>query len=264
MKPLERIVWLQNEIYYLLHKREYPIADFKNKYQNQSCFIIGNGPSLQVNDLELLQNKHIITFGANFIYHIFDETSWRPTYLSVIDIIMFSQGDFIERMNKEKLPMLFTRSNFAKMASVLTCPTCVINSQKDDKFKTAKFSMDCTKIVYGLATVTYMNVQLAAFMGFKNIYLLGMDHYYTKLRLENGKKIINENTKSYFGNWYNEEKAKTDAPGNMLYRMDKVYQKAEEVSRTTGKFRIYNATRGGHLEWFERVNFDDVMNNWEN
>ena len=38
----------------------------------------------------------------------------------------------------------------------------------------------------------------------------------------------------------------------------KAYEIAEQYSREHG-FRIYNATRGGALEVFERVNFDDLF-----
>ena len=43
-----------------------------------------------------------------------------------------------------------------------------------------------------------------------------------------------------------------------IWRMDIVYEYAEKYSREHG-FRIFNATRGGFLEKFERVNLDDVL-----
>ena len=33
------------------------LKEFKNKYINERCFIIGNGPSLNVEDLEKLKNE---------------------------------------------------------------------------------------------------------------------------------------------------------------------------------------------------------------
>ncbi len=41
--------------------------------------------------------------------------------------------------------------------------------------------------------------------------------------------------------------------------MEVAYEYAEKYSREHG-FRIYNATRGGYLEVFERVNLNDVLN----
>ena len=40
--------------------------------------------------------------------------------------------------------------------------------------------------------------------------------------------------------------------------MEIAYEYAEKYSREHG-FRIYNATRGGHLEVFERVNLEVIL-----
>ena len=41
-----------------------------------------------------------------------------------------------------------------------------------------KFSDNFAKVAYAGQTVTYLNMQLAYFMGFKNIYLIGVDFDY--------------------------------------------------------------------------------------
>ena len=56
------------------------IKNSKNSHLNRRCFIIGNGPSLTANDLDKLSENSEITFAFNRIYHIFEQTSWRPTY----------------------------------------------------------------------------------------------------------------------------------------------------------------------------------------
>ena len=44
-----------------------------NTHLGESCFIIGNGPSLTVEDLTTLHNKNIASFAVNRIYKIFDK-----------------------------------------------------------------------------------------------------------------------------------------------------------------------------------------------
>ena len=54
------------------------IRSLRNKYKGKRCFIIGNGPSLGIHDLEKIKGE--ISFGTHRIYEIFDKTSWRPDY----------------------------------------------------------------------------------------------------------------------------------------------------------------------------------------
>ena len=42
------------------------------------CFVLGNGPSLALDNLDLLQNE--VTFGVNQCELIYSKTTWRPTY----------------------------------------------------------------------------------------------------------------------------------------------------------------------------------------
>ena len=60
------------------------LKSFFKKYENKRCFIVGNGPSLNIADLESIKNE--ITFGFNRIYYMFDKTDWRPTFYCSEDI----------------------------------------------------------------------------------------------------------------------------------------------------------------------------------
>ena len=54
------------------------LKQFQNIHIGERCFIVGNGPSLRCEDLDMLKQE--ITFGSNYIYKIFNKTDWRPTY----------------------------------------------------------------------------------------------------------------------------------------------------------------------------------------
>ena len=62
------------------HKK---LKKLKNKYEGMRCFIIGNGPSLTIDDLELLEKEHCFAF--NRIYETYDKTKWRPEFYMVLD-----------------------------------------------------------------------------------------------------------------------------------------------------------------------------------
>ena len=70
--------------YYLYGTRNTAkLKQFHNIHTGERCFIIGNGPSLKIADLEKIKNEY--TFGANRIYELFDKTDWRPRYYCLQD-----------------------------------------------------------------------------------------------------------------------------------------------------------------------------------
>ena len=87
-------------------------------------------------------------------------------------------------------------------------------------------------------------MQLAAYMGFKEIYLLGVDFSY-------GGQKKNE----AYTHFYNEKKITSIGFVNLVTL---AYQSAKQYADEHG-LKIYNATRGGKLEIFERINFDDLF-----
>ena len=108
------------------------------------------------------------------------------------------------------------------------------------------FSMNITEGICNANSVAYYALQIAAYMGFEEIYLLGMD---------------NSNWMSHFDGEYLEESDVIRENFNevMESRMvSQAFQKAGEVSKRYG-FKIYNATRGGCLETHDRVDFDKLF-----
>ena len=91
--------------------------------------------------------------------------------------------------------------------------------------------------------MTYAAIQLAAYMGFAEIYLLGVDFTY-----------CGSSQKTY-AHFYKEEKlisVGADKHVLLAYKAAKKYADENNIL-------IYNATRGGKLEVFQRVNFDDLF-----
>lgn len=105
------------------------------------------------------------------------------------------------------------------------------------------FSNDFSNVVYSGATVVYACLQLAVYMGAKQIYLLGCDFSFS----------------SNLGAKENH----CCGPANPTYTFNfefvkKAYECAKRETEKMG-VKIYNATRGGKLEVFDRVNFDSLF-----
>lgn len=229
------------------------LKSFFKKYENKRCFIVGNGPSLNIADLESIKNE--ITFGFNRIYYMFDKTDWRPTFYCSEDIqILQNSVDEINKLDLEyKFIPIILKDDYKIDIKNATYFNQIYNK---DRSKMPDFSNDIAKYIACGGTVTYTAIQMAAYMGFKEIYLIGVDHSFARYIDKDGNLIEDKNLKDYFCDEYNKDKDKLNIP--RLDESTKSYMKAEEYSRQHG-FRIYNATRGGKLEVFERVDFDKLF-----
>ncbi|MFR2694481.1 MAG: 6-hydroxymethylpterin diphosphokinase MptE-like protein [Enterocloster bolteae] len=110
-----------------------------------------------------------------------------------------------------------------------------------------KFSDDLTEGIYSGTTVLYAMFQIAVYMGFKKIYLLGVDFSWG----EDGKD-------THFCKGYMNDQLVKDA---MIHKEAQrnayisVKKYAEEHN-----IEVLNATRGGYLNVFERIEFEELFN----
>ncbi len=217
------------------------IKQFCNIHKGKRCFIIATGPSLTISDLEKLDNEY--TFGMNSIAMICDKTNWKPTYYGIQDEYVYRN---IESSIKNcGFKNIFVGSNLIKFfdipQSFYVFPFNILKHKFPNAKLFTKFSKDCSLTVYDGYSITYSLIQLAVYMGFTEIYLLGADCSY------NGKK------QHFIEHGVIDKTA--DKAGD---RMRFAYREAKKYADNNG-IKIYNATRGGELEVFERVNLDDVL-----
>ncbi|SDB09823.1 6-hydroxymethylpterin diphosphokinase MptE-like protein [Butyrivibrio sp. INlla16] len=239
----------------LYSESEFPeiIKRFKNIHDGERCFIIGNGPSLTPEDLQKIKNEY--SFAANKIYNIYSKTSWRPTYYVCMDSMSIVEeiGDEIDKVSADYMFINWQqRGNIPRDEKIILCnanPRYVVNFWDDKK---VTFSEDCSCFIDNARTVTYTSIQLAVYMGFKEIYLLGVDANYPFYRDGKGRKHTTGVTKSHFENGGYKRIDYLVKETN-----DTGYKVAREYCEKNG-IKIFNATRGGKLEIFTRVDFDEI------
>ena len=238
-------------------KTEYgkEIARFKGAHKGEKCFVLGNGPSLSPKDLETLEKNGIPTFAANRIFNIFDKTDWRPTYYVCEDI------DVIRDI-KDKVAAVECKTRFMpinlKWYENYDIPgtTYFLMDYKSSYPDNYGFNMDLEHSIRCRATVTVTAIQLAIYMGFKEIYLLGVDNSFSKMIDKHGNLIVDKSINDHFDNNYSEG---VEDKGFRIDTVTEAYIDIESLSDKLNSFRVYNATRGGRLEVFERVNFDELF-----
>lgn len=226
----------------------------RNIHLGKRCFLVCNGPSLKANDLTKIHKNGDISFAANKIDKIFPNTPWRPTYYSVFDTKF--QRTLLKTMQNIDCECQFYRTDsFLTTRKIKNKQVLWLNTDGNRQYlEKPEFSENITDVVYTIGTVTYVSLQLAVYMGFKQIFIIGCDNSYGIERLKDGT-IINHNKASYFAGASDKDN-KTII--GATWEMNIAYEYARKYADEHG-IKIFNATRGGYLEAFERVDFDSLF-----
>ena len=261
------------------------LAKFKNIHAGKRCFVVGNGPSLNKMDLNKLKDDFV--FCTNAFFLLFPKLTWRPQYFTCIDTrVLPDRAPDIIRMHEEnpEMVLFLPRENIDHMTQEVTPVTSLIPPSLNrvyfaqdhlkpewppwvEQLPMSAFSLDADKYLIQPYTVTVTALQLAVFLGFDPIYLIGCDTSYTVPatvaqegeETERGKMFYtstvdddpNHFCPEYFGKgrkWHNPQ------VDNMIWH----YKMAHEVCSIYGR-HICNATIGGQLEVFPRVNFEELF-----
>jgi len=237
-----------------LSENEKAFANFRNKHADDRCFIIGNGPSLRIEDLEMLQSE--ISFAANKIYLAFEKTNWRPTYYAVTDGLVAKQN-YREIEDLSGCTKFFPCHTKNIWGTPFNDAIYFRYIHYENRYpKPPGFGLNALRKIYSGRTVIYAFIQICCFMGFREIYLLGVDFNFAEPSQKKGQVLISEGESNHFHPNYRTPGEKWNEP--RLHHQKKAFEEAAKNVEKMGG-RIYNATRGGHLEVFPRVNFSELF-----
>ena len=220
------------------------IRKLNNKHKGRRCFIIANGPSLKTMDLTLLKNEYII--GMNRIYLLKDKIGFLPNYIAVSDIeIQLNQ--FHEEYDKINIPKFFPWKVRGKFKSSNNIHYFRM------KYKT-DFSPNFTKFIGAGKSVTVVCIQLAYYLGFSEVILIGKDHSYShKQKGVPGTRIRSTGDEhNHFIADYYKKGMKWTIPNYSEEEL--AYIHAKDAYENDGR-KIYDATIDGHLNIFQKKDF---------
>ena len=237
-----RIPWIYNK-----YK---DLCNIKNIHKGKRAFIIGTGPSLRINDVEKLTNE--ITFSMNGIFNIYKDTDWKPMYYLLSDpealpkyLRLNSKFNVEDCCTKRAYLSDIFRKKLKASNKLTFIPVSYLDHLVSLGSRRLKYSHNLLWGHYSSHTVTNMAINLAEYMGIKEIYLLGVDCNYS------GKS-------SYFDGSKNEFSIQ-DVNAKLLHEEQVLGYKFVNNNVRKKGVKIYNATRGGALEVFERVDFDSLF-----
>lgn len=232
------------------------LSDLKNKYRGQRAFIMGNGPSLTRLDLSHLKTEY--TFGVNSIFYLFDEIGFKPSFYVVEDTLVAE--DRAEEINRlEGMVKIFGTYLDYCIEDRDDILWANVLFDYSDYANFPHFSRDASQCIWVGGTVSYMCMQLAYMMGFDPVYLIGFDHSYDipeDADLEGTILTSNSQDPNHFHPDYFGKGKRWHLP--QVERMELSYRKARRVFEQTGR-RIFNATAGGELEVFDRVEYSSLF-----
>lgn len=220
---------------------------FKNRHFGERCFIIGNGPSLKHMDLSPLRNE--ITFGLNRIYLIFRELGFQTTYYTSINVLVLEQCHHeIYNLKMPKFISWYARNFIGFSPDIFYI--------RDSYQGSEGFAEDPTWEIREGATVTFVAMQLAFFMGFKQVILIGVDHSFTTQGVPNSEIISQGDDPNHFDSSYFGKGFRWQLPD--LEKSERHYKIAKEYYEHDGR-EIVDATSDGKLHVFPKVSFSSFF-----
>jgi len=231
-------------------------SKFHNLHKGETGIVVANGPSLEEVPVEFLERY--VTLGCNRITAMYPE--FVPTYYSCIG---WNQVNTEER-RATIYPALEDercRAAFMNRMWVHEFPYEKVHSILGGRYygleeiQLRGFSMSPLELVGLGFTMTYVLLQIAFYMGFETILIVGLDHYYPP-----------DSSKKHFY----DDSAFPDfeiAPGP-LYRddpamwkrgADAVFMLSEEMYVRNGR-DVINLTRNSQCTIFRKEDLSDWLN----
>jgi hypothetical protein len=235
-----------------------------NKYNGESCFLIGCGPSIKNQKIYKLKNQKVIglsTFfyhqdyeALNIIANVFTGYTYHKNNYNLDEWIHY----YNEIYKKCKNEIFLHEDDFDFISN-----NKEFIKQKETKYYKTKSNIynilinetpSIDKEIYEGQNIAIFGIQIAISMGFKKIYLLGLDHDWiyrlinkSQTKFHDSKSDYNITNQDQFSFWV-----------KVYYNLWSDYEYIKKFAEQKN-VEIINVTEGGVLDVFERKNFEDVL-----
>ncbi len=246
----ERLAWKQSPFSRLNADR---LNRYRDIHRGEQCFVLANGPSLARMDLRPLRDR--FTLSMNRAYLLYNQWGFMPSYYVCINELVIEQfaGDIAA------LPMPrfinFNRRNCFPMLEHDERLACLrVGLGVNDRFEG-----DLSKPITSGGTVTFTCLQLAYFMGFKEVVLVGLDHSFVEKGTPNKTETrMSDRDDSHCHPDYFPKGIRWQLPD--LHRSELAYAVAREAFERDGR-RIVDATIDGKCTVFPKITLPPNL--WE-
>ncbi len=187
------------------------LTEIRQRHAGETCFVVGSGPS--INDLDLTRLQGHAVIGVNGSIAVLEKHGVTPRHYAITDFDFFeNRHDLVTRVIEsgadcffspaglraiaERSPALLARSQFYLTQVVNRCfgqPQLALSAFRDwaaqqnalilpetprDDDSRVGWSQDIRLGVFCSRTILFRALQIAAFLGYRTIHVLGMDLNY--------------------------------------------------------------------------------------
>jgi hypothetical protein len=200
--------------------------------------------------MDLTPLAGVPTFGMNRIYLLFDRLTFRPSYYVAVNELVLDQ--FADQIRGLAIPRFVNWNRRELFPDAPDTYFVKLSLSFADQF-----SSDPRRPIDSGGTVTFVALQLAFFMGFSDVVLIGLDHSFSETGTPNATRIRPGSPDlSHFHPDYFPPGSRWQLPD--LARSELAYKSARTAFEAAGR-RIRDATPGGRCPVFERVAFEAIF-----
>lgn len=217
-----------------------------NRHKDERCILICNGPSLNETNFSLMRSE--VCIGLNKIYLGLKKFGIYPKYYVAVNQHVLRQSE--EEI--KKLSCVKFLSNRCKDVFFDNSLTHIVDTERP-------YSRFCKDVSVGLhegGTVTYAALQIAYYLGFKQVVIVGMDHRFEYRGEPNQTMIMQGDDPNHFSSEYFGGGQLWDNPD--LVTSEDSYRLARKIYENDGR-EIIDATVNGGCEVFRKVALEKVL-----
>ncbi len=222
------------------------LAALKDSRKGERCFIIGNGPSLKHTDLSKLRGEY--TIGMNRIFLLFPELGFTTNYfVSINDLVIEQSANDIQNLSMPVFVSWRARRWLKPQENLYFLYTT---------YTGPGFGRDARKRLWEGATVTYVALQLAFYLGFEQVILIGVDHNFVTQGRPNTTIVSEGDDPNHFSPAYFGKGFRWQLPD--LETSERAYRMAKTAYESAGR-QVLDATVGGKLTVFPKVDYESLF-----
>ena len=213
-----------------------------NRHCGETAILVANGPSLNRMDLSPL--RHATVIGMNKIFLGFKRFHFYPHYYVAVNAKVIEQSAaYIRALNCVK---------FISKRGRDLIPENGLTYHVETQNPPARFCHDISKGMHEGWTVTYAALQIAYFLGFARVIIIGMDHRLEYSGAPNEAQVLNGPDPNHFSPEYFGHGQTWD---NLdLVRSEESYRIARAEFEKDGR-SIIDATLDGACNIFDKGDF---------